>query len=333
MFGPILGLIAGIAGLVGVGGIIDAKERIDNAKRKYYYRRELYEEAEQLYKSEFYKTEDSLKELVTIRLNAVITLGKAVEFLKKARIKERVLAVDFDITPQDLSKWEIASVNAMEIVSGMTGATLTGLSTATAAYGLIGILGNASTGTAIASLTGVAAKNATLAWLGGGSIAAGGGVSPVNLRRGGIALGSVVLGSLIVGPAILAGAFFAQAKTEKIETEVAKQIAEMDVAEAKMSQQITTLKIVQQRVEEVRQTTIQSTNVLDHFLSKLSRRQSNILLRIITKLWRFNVKLFTGRDLYLEEAYYVARLAKSLGEILDVPILDEKLNDILNNQR
>ncbi len=324
MFGPILGLIAGIAGLVGVGGIIDAKERIDNAKRKYYYRRELYEEAEQLYKSEFYKTEDSLKELVTIRLNAVITLGKAVEFLKKARIKERVLAVDFDITPQDLSKWEIASVNAMEIVSGMTGATLTGLSTATAAYGLIGILGNASTGTAIASLTGVAAKNATLAWLGGGSIAAGG---------GGIALGSVVLGSLIVGPAILAGAFFAQAKTEKIETEVAKQIAEMDVAEAKMSQQITTLKIVQQRVEEVRQTTIQSTNVLDHFLSKLSRRQSNILLRIITKLWRFNVKLFTGRDLYLEEAYYVARLAKSLGEILDVPILDEKLNDILNNQR
>ena len=55
-------------------------------------------------------------------------------------------------------------------------------------------LGTASTGAAIGGLTGVAATNATLAWLGGGALAAGG---------GGMALGSMVLGGIIAGPALL----------------------------------------------------------------------------------------------------------------------------------
>lgn len=47
--------------------------------------------------------------------------------------------------------------------------------------------GAASTGTAISSLSGAAATNATLAWLGGGSLAAGG---------GGMAAGTAVLGTI-----------------------------------------------------------------------------------------------------------------------------------------
>ncbi|MCR5796324.1 MAG: hypothetical protein K6G63_00185, partial [Eubacterium sp.] len=52
----------------------------------------------------------------------------------------------------------------------------------------------ASTGTAIASLSGAAASNATLAFFGGGSLAAGG---------MGIAGGTAVLGGLVAGPALL----------------------------------------------------------------------------------------------------------------------------------
>jgi hypothetical protein len=44
-----------------------------------------------------------------------------------------------------------------------------------AVYGGVMQLGAASTGTLISSLSGAAATNATLAWLGGGSLAAGGG--------------------------------------------------------------------------------------------------------------------------------------------------------------
>ena len=57
-------------------------------------------------------------------------------------------------------------------------------------------LGTASTGTAIASLSGAAATNAALAALGGGAIAAGG---------GGIALGTAVLGGATAGVALLIG--------------------------------------------------------------------------------------------------------------------------------
>lgn len=70
-------------------------------------------------------------------------------------------------------------------------------------------LGTASTGTAIGGLSGVAATNATLAWLGGGSLAAGG---------GGMALGSMVLGGIIAGPALLiAGGIFGAKSKNKIE--------------------------------------------------------------------------------------------------------------------
>jgi hypothetical protein len=57
-------------------------------------------------------------------------------------------------------------------------------------------LGTASTGTAISSLSGVAATNATLAALGGGSIAAGG---------GGMALGASILSGATMGAGLLAG--------------------------------------------------------------------------------------------------------------------------------
>lgn len=59
--------------------------------------------------------------------------------------------------------------------------------------GAAGVFATASTGTAIASLSGAAATNATLAFFGGGSLAAGG---------LGIAGGTAVLGGLVAGPAL-----------------------------------------------------------------------------------------------------------------------------------
>ena len=58
---------------------------------------------------------------------------------------------------------------------------------------LVASLGTASTGTAISTLSGAAATKATLAWLGGGTLAAGG---------LGVAGGAVVLGVLCAGGAL-----------------------------------------------------------------------------------------------------------------------------------
>lgn len=99
------------------------------------------------------------------------------------------------------------------------------------AYGAAQALACASTGTAISALSGAAATNATLAFFGGGSLAAGG---------LGMAGGTAVLGGLVAGPALLAMGFVAgsaakksleKAKTNRLE---AVQLAEeLDTASKK----------------------------------------------------------------------------------------------------
>jgi hypothetical protein len=64
----------------------------------------------------------------------------------------------------------------------------------------------ASTGTAISTLSGVAASNATLAFFGGGSLATGG---------LGMAGGTLVLGGLVAGPALLVMGIISGAKAGK----------------------------------------------------------------------------------------------------------------------
>lgn len=83
----------------------------------------------------------------------------------------------------------------------------------TAAMGVATTFGVASTGTAISTLSGAAATNAALAWLGGGTLAAGG---------GGMVAGKALLalagpiGWAIAGVALLgSGLLFWKAKTEK----------------------------------------------------------------------------------------------------------------------
>ena len=90
----------------------------------------------------------------------------------------------------DLKK--IQSV-ASSLAGGLASGSMVGAVTAFGAYSLAGALASASTGTAIASLSGAAATNATLAFFGGGSLAAGG---------LGMAGGTAVLGGLVAGPAL-----------------------------------------------------------------------------------------------------------------------------------
>ena len=92
---------------------------------------------------------------------------------------------------------------ASSLASGVASGATMGAITAFGAYGAAGALGAASTGAAITGLSGVAATNATLAFLGGGSLAAGG---------LGVAGGTAVLGGLVAGPAIAVLGAFAASK-------------------------------------------------------------------------------------------------------------------------
>ncbi len=78
----------------------------------------------------------------------------------------------------DKEELKKVSVGAGVILGGLGGAavgTAGGIAAAGATSSAVMLLGTASTGTAISSLSGVAATNAALAAIGGGSLAAGGG--------------------------------------------------------------------------------------------------------------------------------------------------------------
>lgn len=127
---------------------------------------------------------------------------------------------------------QFASYGVAQALSGATaGAALggaAGAATAYAAFTAAVTWGSASTGVAISGLSGVAASNAALALLGGGTLAAGG---------AGVAGGAALLGGLVAGPAVLlalGGVMWAARRNRQQQQELK---ARLDEAEALLNAQ------------------------------------------------------------------------------------------------
>lgn len=127
-------------------------------------------------------------------------------------------------------------------VRGVVGSTIVGVATPFAIRTGVMSLATASTGTAIAGLSGAAAFNATMAWLGGGALASGG---------GGMALGAVVLNVAIVGPTLLVAGITVKNRGTKAKTEAEKHRTDVEIAIAQLDTRDELLNGVQSRAKEV----------------------------------------------------------------------------------
>jgi hypothetical protein len=164
----------------------DARNKVDKANR----------EVEEQRKS----TSDSLEEYGKRKLRAfegviedfLTTFGrlKNVELLNTPEL-DKLKMEDFSTKTLAGLRGDYQALKDAGL--GLGAGVSSGAALAFGAYNGTMMLATASTGTAISTLTGAAATNATLAWLGGGSIAAGG---------GGMALGTMVLGGIVAGPAL-----------------------------------------------------------------------------------------------------------------------------------
>ena len=113
---------------------------------------------------------------------------------------------------------------AIEVAGGVAAGAVGGALTALGAYGAATTFASASTGTAIAALSGAAASNATLAFFGGGSLAAGG---------LGVAGGMAVLGGLVAGPALMVMGMITGAKSqEKLENALSNKAQADEIVES-----------------------------------------------------------------------------------------------------
>ncbi|WP_280563524.1 MULTISPECIES: hypothetical protein [unclassified Chromohalobacter] len=101
--------------------------------------------------------------------------------------------LEVNIPKHKLQEIEEYSYTAVGVLGTVAGAGTAGAAAGFAVYGGVMALGAASTGTAISSLAGAAATNATLAAIGGGSLATGG---------MGMAGGTAILGAAVAGPVL-----------------------------------------------------------------------------------------------------------------------------------
>jgi len=227
----ILGAAAIGAGLTGITKGIDnskAKQLQEDAWRRYERRECRLKDIRQV-------TTESLEQLGTLKLNVWDKqLGRFVrlfEQLKNVELTGQANVGELNATKfsrEELRQMKNLSLQAQEVMLGGTGALGSGALVGMATYGGAIMFASASTGTAISSLAGAAATNATLAWFGGGSLAAGG---------FGMAGGMVVLGGIVAGPVLAVGGMMMAAKArenlanaQKYQAEAKKAVEEMNNA-------------------------------------------------------------------------------------------------------
>ena len=120
-------------------------------------------------------------------INYILYLLQEQDYLQKVKS----IRLQWELQAEKIEK-DYNNINARNTSAGAAGATA-GAAVATlgptAAMGIATTFGVSSTGTAISTLSGAAATNAALAWLGGGALAAGG---------GGMAAGRLLL--MLAGP-------------------------------------------------------------------------------------------------------------------------------------
>jgi hypothetical protein len=205
--------IAAVTGAIGGGTTIkagfDTKKAKDiNAEANYM----VDEAAERL---DILRTQcgESLNDLGQIKIsilnNSVHSFLETFEQIKNVDFQESLGLLEVTKLHIDKKDFELLgkmSNFAVSLGQGGIAGVAGGTATALGAYGAASALATASTGTAISALSGAAATNATLAFFGGGSLAAGG---------LGIAGGTAVLGGLVAGPALLVMGVITGAKAGK----------------------------------------------------------------------------------------------------------------------
>ena len=280
------------------------------------------EEADQL-KEQIEKTNedlrldmnDALEEFGKFRLEALsTTVGRFLHCLtimnQKAKGKEYEFLSEIDIQAEEIKEMETIDMKASEVLRtlavGGSFAAIGIIGTPAIVTGAVTAMCAASTGTAISTLSGAAASNAVLAWLGGGTLAAGG---------GGVAAGTVVLGAITatatIGLAVVAVGTLASRFYAKKNTEAEAYLAEVKVWAEQMQASWTILAGVKHRIEELHRLTAQ-----------LHERASEVL----TKLENLAPVFDTNDNDHVTIFQQSAILAKSMSELAQTPILDNDGN-------
>ena len=210
---PLIPVLIGGAALVtaafGAKKGYDAYEDTKTADYWHNRAKEMYSETESDLNEARKAAQDTFEKLGQLQANIVENeLTSYAELIDKLDIKSNVDFANIvgKETMDKLVEVRQSIVSLETTLGAVAGSAAAGALAGFGAFGGAGLLATASTGTAISALSGVAATNATLAWFGGGSLAAGG---------LGMAGGTLVLGGIVAAPVIAVAASVFAASAEK----------------------------------------------------------------------------------------------------------------------
>lgn len=276
---------------VGVSNLMTAKEIVEAAERRYEAQKQKLDKKE-------LQTTESLNALGELKLTAwesFKTFHTLASKIKNCKLLEGNASKEsIAISKEELDKLEQLSISAIELLKVGPASLGAGALAGVAAYGGTLAIGTASTGTAIATLSGAAATKATMAALGGGSLASGG---------LGMAGGATVLGGVVAAPVLAVGGIFLAAKGSKKKKEAEEISVQADSAIGKMKSGISLLGKIDSTTKEM---TTELRTLFDSYMVLLSDLEN--VVSVETNFKNFS----TEQRNILEKNILITKILKKL---------------------
>ena len=260
--------LAAAAGTYGVGQNIHSHIRGKKTKEILQKAQELYDASYNRLEEQRVKTLGELSSFGDQKLRIWSDdLGQYVKLFKRFKKLELKGSVNSNerlsiaVQQLDLKTVTKGTLTAKEIAKGGVAVFGAGAIAGVATYGGAILLGHASTGAAISALHGVAAKNAALAFLGGGAKAAGG---------LGVAGGTAVIAGVVIGPVLAVQGTILAAKAKERQAKAEEAYSETEIAVEKM-------KTIGEMLKKVSVISGDYSQFLQEFIGEYRKMVSNVI--------------------------------------------------------
>ena len=298
-------LLLGGAAIAGMAAGASAKGDYNEAERRNKKAKKTLKRAKRSLKFARDLTQGSLEDLgrqkVHLHEHGMKPFVDAFSHIKEVDYAGLTFDANLPITEVDTLDIQRTVTEMDDLVGPGTAALGAGALAGLATYGSsAGVLGTASAGTAVAGLSG--ATNATLVWLSGGSLVAGG---------GGIA-GAAVLGGIVAAPLLLVGGFVMKSQAKDALKDAKSNLKKAKVHAEAMDTAKVACAAIYKKANEVWEVlnTLQGGH-LDNLLPKLNRLVST------------NPDYRTYNDEQKRLVMQTAAVAKTAHLVAEAPLLAE----------
>ena len=232
---------------------------------------------------------------------------KAFRKLKHVDFRRGSVTGDVSTIPvgnMEIRQMEHDAIHASSFLAGGAAGLAGGVLLSAGADG--GVMGGgfaaASTGTAISALSGSAATNATLAWLGGGSLASGG---------LGVVGGMAVLGGLVIGPAIALGGLWSTHQANRALYDALDSKDEALLFQERVNKSVILLKGIAERSQRFREA-----------VERLARESGPLTSTLRWNCQRFGADYRRFDENARKKTYLAAMTVKIIKMICDTELMD-----------